>query len=154
MKFSGVMALELTQIKKINIVCSITQIVFIVRGNNILPKFVNQLIASSIQIVQIDSRHLLSYYICICQFHLCTTIQAFFVTWTLLFGFLSYYFNIINLMKCISILLIYCLNSIYSKITTKSEIIADVVICLCCQICFPLFTTRFKYQFVEVIEKE
>jgi len=27
-----------------------------------LPKFVNQLIASSIQIIQIDSRHLLSYY--------------------------------------------------------------------------------------------
>jgi len=31
-------------------------------GYNILPEFVNQLIASSIQIIQIDSRHLLSYY--------------------------------------------------------------------------------------------
>jgi len=40
----------------------ITQIVFIVRGYNILPKFVIQLIPSSIQIIQIDSRHLLSYY--------------------------------------------------------------------------------------------
>ena len=29
---------------------------------NILPKFVNQLITSSIQIIQIDSRPLLSYY--------------------------------------------------------------------------------------------
>ena len=57
------MALELTQIKiKINLVRLITQIVFIVRGYNILPKFVNCLITSSIQIIQIDSRHLLSYY--------------------------------------------------------------------------------------------
>jgi len=31
-------------------------------GYNILPKFINQLIASSIQIIQIDSRHLLSYF--------------------------------------------------------------------------------------------
>jgi len=31
-------------------------------GYNILPKFVNQLIASSIQIIQIDCRRLLSYY--------------------------------------------------------------------------------------------
>ena len=31
-------------------------------GYIIVPKFVNQLIASSIQIIQIDSRHLLSYY--------------------------------------------------------------------------------------------
>ena len=56
MKHFGVMALELA---KINLVRSITQIVFIICGYNILPKFVNQLIASSIQI---DSRHLLSYY--------------------------------------------------------------------------------------------
>ena len=34
-------------------------------GYNILPKFVNQLIASSLQIFQIDSRHLLSYYMSI-----------------------------------------------------------------------------------------
>ena len=33
-----------------------------VSGYSILPKFVNQLITSSIQIIQIDSRHLLSYY--------------------------------------------------------------------------------------------
>ena len=31
-------------------------------GYHILPKFVNRQIASSIQIIQIDSRHLLSYY--------------------------------------------------------------------------------------------
>ena len=31
-------------------------------GYNILPKLVNQLIASSIQIIQIDIRHLVSYY--------------------------------------------------------------------------------------------
>ena len=31
-------------------------------GYDILPKYVNQLIASSIQIIQIDSRHLFSYY--------------------------------------------------------------------------------------------
>ena len=31
-------------------------------GYNVLPKFVNQLIASSTQIIQIDSRHLLFYY--------------------------------------------------------------------------------------------
>jgi len=67
MKFSGVMALKL---KTFNIVCSITQ-KLIVCGYNILPKFVNQLIASSIQIIQIDSRHV----------HLCTTIRAYFVTY-------------------------------------------------------------------------
>ena len=61
MKFSGVMALELN-FKIFNLVRLITQIVFIVRGYNILPKFVNCLITSSIQIIQIDSRHLLSYY--------------------------------------------------------------------------------------------
>ena len=48
--------------KNFNLVRSITQIVFTVCGYNILLKFVNQLIASSIQIIQIDSRHLLSYY--------------------------------------------------------------------------------------------
>jgi len=42
----------------------------------ILPKFVKQLIASSIQIIQIDSRFLKIY-----QFHLCTTIRAYFVTY-------------------------------------------------------------------------
>jgi len=52
------MALKL---KTFNIVRSITQ-KLIVCGYNILPKFVNQLIASSIQIIQIDSRHVLSYY--------------------------------------------------------------------------------------------
>jgi len=63
MKFSGVMALELTQILNISTFnISITHIVFIVCGYNILPKFVNQLIASRIQIIQIDSRHLFSSY--------------------------------------------------------------------------------------------
>ena len=52
------MTFELTQNLKISTLS--TQIVFIVRGYNILPKFVNQLIASSIQIIQIDS--LRSYY--------------------------------------------------------------------------------------------
>jgi len=51
-----------SKFKIFHLVCSITQIIFIVRGYNILPKFVNQLIASSIQVIQIDSRHLLSYY--------------------------------------------------------------------------------------------
>ena len=64
MKFSGVMALEVTLILTMSTFSAqiITQIVFIVCGYNILPKFVNQLIASSKQIIQIDSRHLLSYY--------------------------------------------------------------------------------------------
>ena len=54
-----------------NLVRSITQIFFSVCGYNILPKFVNQLIASSIQIIQIDSRHV----------QLCSTIRAYFVTY-------------------------------------------------------------------------
>ena len=80
MKFSGVMALELTQ----NLVRSITQIVFIVCGYNILPKFVNQLFASSIQIIQIDSRHLLSYYMPISLVYYYMGI--FCDIWTLLFS--------------------------------------------------------------------
>jgi len=50
-----------------------------VSGYNILPKFVNQLIASSIQIIQIDSRHLLSYYMPISLVYYYTGL------WTLLF---------------------------------------------------------------------
>jgi len=68
-------------------------------GYNILPKFVNQLIASSIQIIQIYSRHLLSYYMPISLvyyytgvFHLCTTstIRAYF-TCVLLYGRISFH---------------------------------------------------------------
>jgi len=68
-KFSGV---------KSNLVRSITQIVFIVRWYNILAKFINQPIASSIQIIQIDSRHLLSYYMPISLVYYYT---AYFVTY-------------------------------------------------------------------------
>jgi len=68
--------------KNFNLVRSITQIVFIVRGYNILPKFVNQLIASSIQIIQIDSRHLLSYYMPIALVYYYTGV--FCDIWTLL----------------------------------------------------------------------
>ena len=63
MKFSGVMTLELTQILNMSTLSAPKlKTVFIVCGYNNLPKFVNQLIASSIQIIQIDSRHLISYY--------------------------------------------------------------------------------------------
>ena len=88
MKFSGVMALELTQ----NLVRSLTQIVFIVCGYNILPKFVNQLIASSIQITQIDSRHLLSYYMPILLVYYYTGV--FCDIWTLLFKIIIHVCNI------------------------------------------------------------
>ena len=52
-------------------------------GYNILPKFVNQLIALSIQIIQIDSRHLLSYYMPISLVYYYTGV--FCDIWTLLF---------------------------------------------------------------------
>jgi len=64
----------------LNLVRSITQIVFNVRGYNILY---NQLIASSIQIIQIDSRHLLSYYMPISLVYYYTGV--FCDIWTLLF---------------------------------------------------------------------
>ena len=57
MKFSGVMALELTQILKSSTLS--------LKNSDKFSLFVGiiscQLIASSIQIIQIDSRHLLSY---------------------------------------------------------------------------------------------
>ena len=71
LKHFGVMALELPKIVKIkqmsfnnhtHIYWIIIKLYDNVCGYNILPKFVNQLIASSIPIIQIDSRHLLSYY--------------------------------------------------------------------------------------------
>ena len=83
MKFSGVMALELN-FKIFNLVRLITQIVFIVCGYNILPKFIKQIIASSIQIIQIDSRHLLSYYMAISLVYYYTGV--FYDIWTLLFS--------------------------------------------------------------------
>ena len=57
--------------------------VFTVCGYNILPKFVNQLIALRIQIIQIDSRHLLSYYMPISLVYYYTGV--FCDIWTLLF---------------------------------------------------------------------
>ena len=70
---------------------SISQTVFIVCGYNILPKFVNQLIASSI--IQFDSRHLLSYYIQISLVYYYAGV--FCDIWTLLFAIgmimLNYY---------------------------------------------------------------
>jgi len=69
--------------KHFNIVRSKTRTVFIVCGYNILPKFVNQLIASSIQIIQIDSRHLLSYYMPILLVYY--YMGVFCDIWTLLF---------------------------------------------------------------------
>jgi len=65
MKFSGVMALELTQFfLNFNFVRSKTQTVFIVCGYNILPKFVNQPQAYI-------------YFLTRCQLHFCTTIRAY-----------------------------------------------------------------------------
>jgi len=54
-------------------------------GYNILPKIVNQLFASSIQIIQIDSRLLLSYYMPILHVYYYTGI--FCDIWTLLLLF-------------------------------------------------------------------
>ena len=54
-------------------------------GYNILPNFVNQLIASSIQIIQIDSRHLLSYFMPISLVYYYTGI--FCDIWKLLFTY-------------------------------------------------------------------
>ena len=52
-------------------------------GYNILPKFVNQLITWSIQIIQIDGRHLLSYYMPISLVYYYTGV--FCDIWTLFF---------------------------------------------------------------------
>jgi len=77
-------------------------------GYNILPKFVNQLIASSIQIIQIDSRHLLSYYkpISLVYYYM----GVFCDIWTLLLKTDTYVAGIIE--NAIINVFLFCTNSV------------------------------------------
>jgi len=68
---------------------------FIVCGYDISPKFVNQLIASNIHIIQIDSRHLLSYYMPIPLVYYYTGV--FCDIWTLLLSWFSRYTTVLLL---------------------------------------------------------
>ena len=82
LKSLGIMALDLSKTVQIRLVLKLYDNVC---GYNILPKFVKQLIASSTQIIQIDSRHLLFYYMPISLVYYYTGVLC--DIWTLLFNY-------------------------------------------------------------------
>ena len=97
-----------SKFKNFNLVRSKTQNSFHFCCYNILPKFVNQLIASSIQIIQIDSRHLLSYYkpISLVYYYM----GVFCDIWTLLLKTDTYVAGIIE--NAIINVFLFCTNSV------------------------------------------